>query len=194
MLGNHRIASLTEQTAMRSVLDDCWDSAVNYMLEQGLWNFALRTVELDFDTNVEPLFGYKYGFSKPADWVRTQRVCDFPTLNSDFERWHDEAAYWYADPEKLFITYVSNLPNYGWNIGAWRQHFCKALEAYLAFEAAIAIPDDKGSRSDLFQLYKRRLADAKIKDAADEEVEYAPRGRLIRSRYGYGSRTYTRYR
>lgn len=192
LLGGANISSLSEDIPPKRTLDGVWTDAVNYMLEQGMWNFAIRTAELSYDEDVEPLFGFQHAFSKPTDWVRTVSISETADFFEGLHRYEDETNYWHADPETLYIRYVSNDEAYGWNVGAWRQSFAKALSAYMAFESGLSISADRGNRNDLFSLYKSRLADAKIKDAVDERVREKPPGRLTRARFANGPRD--RYR
>lgn len=193
LIGDARLSSLEEPNPNRKVLDDVWAPAVDYMLEKASWNFAVRGAEILADDDFEPLYGYRYSFRKPEDWVRTTSICDNPFYNPGFERYQDDNGFWFADIDTMYIRYVSNLPNYGWDIGAWRQHFAKALEAYMAFESGLPISSgpmitDRQGGNALFQLFERRLKEAKAKDALDEAVSRPPVGRLVQARYYRGSR------
>lgn len=183
LLGDaHGLSSLTEVGPARTALDGAWQPAVDYMLAKGLWNFAIRSVEMTEDEDVEPLFGFQYAFSKPDDWVRTVSISDDPTFREGYEDYEDETDYWYADPNPLYVRYVSSDEEYGWNIAKWRQPFAKALEAYLAYECGLPISSDRGNRNDMFTLFGKLLKEAKTLDAVDERVRRQPRGRLVRSR------------
>ena len=187
LLGNAAgLSSLTEVSPTRHTLDDCWAPAGEYLLAKGLWNFAMRSVELSPDEDTDPLFGYTYAYSKPTDWVRTASISDHPGNENGFENYADEPGYWFADCNPLYLSYVSNDNAYGWNVAAWRQPFAKAMEAYLAFESGLPISADRGNRNDMYQLFKTRLADAKALDAVDERVRMRPPGRLVRSRLSSG--------
>ena len=183
LLGDaHGLSSLTEVNPAREALESAWNPAITYLLEQGLWNFAIRPVELANDEDAEPLHGYNHVFSKPDDWVRTAAVSDEGTFRGGFEDFDDVVGYWYANVDPLYVKYVSDDEAYGWNIGAWRQSFAKTAEAYLAFECGLPISADRGNRNDLYSLYEKRLSKAKALDAVDERVRYQPAGRLVRSR------------
>lgn len=188
LLGGANITSLSEDRPEKRALDAVWENGVNYLLEQGMWNFAIRTVELSYDEDVEPLFGFQHAFSKPDDWVRTVSISETADFCEGLRRYEDETSYWHTDPETIYVRYVSNDDAYGWNVGAWRQTFAKAVSAYLAFESGLPISSDKGNRNDMFNLYKERLREAKIKDAIDERVREKPPGRWTRSRFYYGAR------
>lgn len=183
LLGEQRVASLTEISPTRIALDDAWRETGDWLLARGLWNFAIRTVELSQDDDIEPLFGYQYAFSKPEDWVRTASIADEGTFREGLLQYEDEANYWYADCDPLYVRYVSDDDEYGWNVGAWRQPFAKAFATRLAFESGLPITGDKSNRNDMEALAERRLREAKTLDAVDERVQVSPRGRLVRSRY-----------
>src|SRR3546814_15520749 len=71
LCGEAKLANLTEDREPRYVLDDVWDDgALRHCLQQGLWNFAMRTVEAEYSPSVEPSFGFRRAFDKPIDWVR----------------------------------------------------------------------------------------------------------------------------
>ncbi len=182
LLGPSNLASLSEDRPEKLALDAAWDDAVNFMLEQGLWHFAIRAAQLQPDEDVEPLFGFDYAYSKPEDWVRTVSICYDPSYRESIREFEDETQYWHTSYSAIYVRYISNDEAYGWNIGAWRQHFAKALEAYLAFECGLPISSDKGNRNDLHSLFKSRLQDAKTKDAVDERVREKPPGCWTRSR------------
>jgi hypothetical protein len=177
LLGPSELASLSEDRPEKRKLDAAWSTCVDHLLEQGLWNFAIRSVELAYDEDVEPIFGYDYAFSKPDDWVRTASMSTSVSYGDDFEEYQ----------------YVSNDSAYGYNVGAWRQSFAKALEAYLAFECGLPISADRGNRNDLYSLYEKRLARAKNLDAVDERVRKTPTGNLVNARLGgYGRWRFSR--
>jgi uncharacterized protein YneR len=184
LLGEQRVASLSEVSPTRTAFDDAWRETGDWLLSRGLWNFALRTVELTQDDDIEPLFGYQYAFSKPDDWVRTASISDDGTFREGLRDYSDEADYWYADCDPLYVRYVSDDDEYGWNVGAWRQPFAKAFATRLAFECGLPITGDKSNRNDMEALAERRLKEAKTLDAVDERVQSSPPGRLARSRYG----------
>lgn len=187
-LGGANITSLTEDRPEKRALDAVWEGAVNYLLEQGMWNFAIRTVELSYDEDVEPLFGFQHAFSKPDDWVRTVSISETADFCEGLRRYEDETSYWHTDPETIYLRYVSNDDAYGWNVGAWRESFSEALSSYMAFKSSLPIASDKGNRNDLFGLYGKLLREAKTRDAVDERVREKPPGRWTRSRFNYGAR------
>lgn len=183
-----RLSSLSEVGPARYALDDAWEPAIDYLLAKGLWNFAMRNVQAVASDTLSTEFGYQYVFEKPDDWVRTASISDHGFNTEGFEDFEDRTLFWVTSVDTLYIQYVSDHDDYGFNISAWRQPFAKTLEAYLAFECGLPISSDKGNRNDLYSLFKSRLKDAKSLDAVDERVRRMPPGRLVRSRLVSGNR------
>lgn len=185
LLGPHQLLSLSENIPARLRLDEAYDSVVEYCLKRGLWNFAIRSVELEEDEDSEPLFGWQHVFSHPTDMLRLANISDTGTL-TPFEQFENENGYFYADANPLYLRYVSNDASYGLNLGAWPEDFCEVVKARLAFEVALAITGDRGLRQDALGLFEKSLATAKSLDAIDERVKVKPEGRLVRSRFQSG--------
>jgi len=188
LLGPSELASLTEDRSERHKLDDAWTNAVEYMLAEGMWNFAIRTIELGNDEDTAPLFGFDYSFVKPTDWIRTVNISPDGTFLEGLRNYEDEQGFWYANLPTIYLRYVSDDEDYGWNISSWRQPFAKCLAAYLGFECGLPIASDKGTRNELYQLFQSRLKRAKTLDAVDERVQEKPAGRWTRARLRNGMR------
>ena len=94
LAGERFLASLTEEREPRRLLDHVWDTGgLKACLEMGQWAFAMRTTQVDYDTSVEPGFGYHRAFVKPDDWVLTSAVCEDEFFRSPLLRYWDEAGY-----------------------------------------------------------------------------------------------------
>jgi hypothetical protein len=180
LLGPHELASTSDDRPERYQLDDAYDDAVAYMLEQGLWNFAMRSATVT--ESGSPIAGWDYAFSKPTDIVRLAGISFEPSFMQGFEDYQDQNGEWYANVDTLYVRYVSNNASYGLDLDKWPPTFAKALSAYLAFESGLPISGDRGNRNDIFSLHKSLLARAKTLDAFDESVKRDPPGRLVRTR------------
>ncbi len=111
VLGDEKLATVTENRSPRRILDTVWDNeGVETCLEMSEWKFAMRTISITYSPSVEPDFGLRRAFDKPDDFVRTSAVCSDeyftnPLRNHEYV---DEAEYWFADLDMLYIRYVSN--------------------------------------------------------------------------------------
>ena len=181
-----RLSSLTENLEARYLLDDAWeDGAVMSCLEEGLWNFARRTAQMDADTSLTPQFGYPYAFSKPGDWVRTMATCSDDRFNVPLTAISDESGYFFADINTFYFAYVSSDPSYGGNCGLWPQSFIKALQGNLAMNIAPVLTG--GSESKLAAIGKearRLMEEAKGSAAMNESAKFLPTGSWVRGRRG----------
>src|ERR1700719_3233868 len=90
-LGERRLATLADPREPRRVLDDYWSDALQYTLIQGLWEFAMRTVQIDASATVIPAFGWNFAFNYPTDWIRTRVVSTSPQMDTPLLQMLDQA-------------------------------------------------------------------------------------------------------
>lgn len=179
ILGQSKLADLAEDVEPRYVLDEIWDDgARDDCLEQGQWNFAIRTVEGNYNTGIEPDFGFTRAFDKPSDWMRTVSIAAddrFFNILTD-HRYKDEADFWFADLDIIYIRYVSNDNSYGYDFAKWPKSFVKFVEAYLAFEARMRLLQSESKRRQVEQEFKDAKTSAMSKDAMNNGVVFPPEG------------------
>jgi hypothetical protein len=192
LLGERSLASLTEDREPRRLLDEVWtrgNGAVRAILEQGLWNFAIRSMKLDYDTDVTPDFGFRRAHSKPTDWVRTAALCsDEYYLHGLTQReCNDERGYWFSDLDELYVRYVSDDSAYGSDLSLWPESVLLYGYAYFAREIAPRLAAAK--IDDMEALAKRRLRDARSKDAMNEGAGIPVPGRWVQARRAGGWRS-----
>lgn len=188
ILGERRIASLTEAREPRRVLDDVYASGdgVRHMLEMADWNFATRSVQAEYDPSVEPAFGHRRAFSKPDDVIRLTSLAgdEFFSRPLTALQYTDEAGYWFAGWDTLYVRYVSDGDAFGFNSGAWPMSFRKLLSGYLAKESCERITNSTQKLAAADRIMRNALAHAKSRDAMDESVKFAPTGSWVASRGG----------
>lgn len=173
LLGERRLASLTEDRPARRYLDDAWDDGViDDCLEQGFWSFATRSVELQADTAWTSTFGYSYRFQHPDDYVHLKAICTDEYYSSTLADYSDEAGFWFADYDVLYIQYISNDSSYGGDYSLWPESFSTFVKAKLADEVKELITGNDGK----YERIKKALKDAKL-DARNKDVMGKPRKR-----------------
>lgn len=188
-LGSRRIASLTENREPRRVLDSVWgvdDDIITYALERAEWNFALRTVQGDYNSAIEPGFGFSRAYDKPTDFCRLAALSSNeylkPPLTND--QYLDEAGYWFTDSDVLYVRYVSSSADYGFNSEAWTQAFNDYVECRMAWLACERITNSTSKEDRLERKMNKALKVAKSNDAGNEGVKFPPNGSWIKSRRG----------
>lgn len=183
ILGERKLASLSENREPRRALDDAYDDGVSYALESGFWNFAMRAVQIDNSASVTPTFGYTYAFTKPSDVVRIHSYGSNETFAPPLLTIVDEPNYWYANIDPLYVRYVSNDTAYGMDLSLWSAMFADYVMHHLAVKTCKRITG-KMPDSDLQNRERRALARAQSKDAMDEPPGFPPRGSWATSRRG----------
>lgn len=189
LCGERALASLTENREPRRLLDNVYDGgAVKTCLESGFWNFGTRALKIEYDSSVEPDFGFTRGFVKPSDWCRTA-VVSFneyfrPPLKDD--QFADEAGYWFSDIDTLYVKFVSDLADYGGDLGNWTESFARYFEAYLASRIAWKLTRDKETVKEIKKELKKLLKGATAKDAQNSGTSVPPEGSWNRARRGRG--------
>ena len=140
LCGERALSALTDAVEARYLLDTVWNNnGVDGCLEEGQWEFAMRTIQIDYDTGITPTYGYARAFNKPTDWILTSAVCSDEFFRVPLTRYVDEAAYWYADIDTIYVRYVSNDANYGGNLAGWPRSFTEFVEAHFASKIILKV-------------------------------------------------------
>lgn len=182
-VGERELSSLTENREPRRLLDAAWNNgAVDYCLEQGQWNFAMRTARVDYDPDLTPDFGYRRAFSKPDDWVRTAALCSDEYFNCPLTRYSDEVGYWFSDLDVIYVRYVSNDAAYGNDLSRWPKSFTHYVESHLALRISKRLTQSTTDREALKKESRKLLIDARSKDAMNEATSFMPQGRWSAAR------------
>lgn len=190
-LGSRKLASLAENREPRRVMDDIWGPSSNIVLsalERGEWNFAIRTVEGVYSTSVEPPFGFSRAFDKPDDFRRLAALSADPYFRAPLTngQYIDEAGYWFSDFDVIYVRYVSDHSDYGFNGSLWTESFKEYLECKMAWEACERITNATSKRDRIERDMMNALKAAKSNDAMAEGVKFPPRGSWLRARGGRG--------
>ena len=188
MCGERKLASLSENRQPRHLLDDEWaDDAVDYCLSAGQWKFAKRTVEIASSVGVTPAFGYTKAFAIPDDFIRTAALCSDPYLRVPLLAYSQEQAYWFADVDPIYVSYISNDASYGGDMSRWPQEFVLFVQAYLAGKIVTALTQDKEQRKQSLGLERKYLLEAKSSDAMEGPSAFPPPGAWVSARLGRGA-------
>lgn len=187
-LGSRRLASLTENREPRRVLDGIWNNGalVNYALERGEWNFALRSVQGAYNASITPGFGFRRAFDKPDDFRRLAGLSadEYFRRPLTAEEYTDEGGYWLSDNDTLYIRYVSSHDNYGYDSSRWTESFRYYLETCMALEACERITNSDTKMQLIERDQRKYLTQAKSTDAMQEGVKFRPAGAWASSRGG----------
>ena len=190
MCGERVLASLTESREPRRLLDQVWDDGgINLCLEAGQWRFAMRAVSLDYDPDITPAFGMIRAFAKPTDWRATSAICSDEYFTVPLLEFSDEAGYWYANINTIYIKYISNDASFGNNLSLWPTRFFDFVACHFASKIVLKLTSGQEKMSGLITLREKLLREAKNHDAMGEPTKFFPPSNWVLSR---GNRSTTR--
>lgn len=174
-----------ENRESRRALDDVWNrGGVRTCLSMGLWNFAARGVQWNYDPDITPPFGYQCAFELPEDWVRWMAVCVDPYMSSPLLQYTDEGSYFYCDLQILWVKYVSADPAFGMNMAMWPDNFQRYVELYFGEAIDLRIRQDEKKRQETERRRDLSLKKAKSTDAMNEATALLPPGMWRQARQG----------
>lgn len=136
------ISALTDNVESRRRCDDHYDDVIAWLLEQGFWTDAMRTVEITQNTGVSPAFAYEYAHDMPSDFVKRQIVSasEFlePPLDGNIgtQQYKIEGGYLWANVTPVYMRYVSNDSSYGGDLTKWTEGMAEAFAHKLAARVA----------------------------------------------------------
>jgi len=186
-----RKVTLTEEREPRRLLDDVWDSGgVKRCLEEGLWQFALRTRQLTFDPSVTPDFGHQRAFQKPDDFVKTAGIWIDEFLRSPLVDYEEEGGFWFTSIETIYVKYVSDDAAYGFDFSKWPQSFFEYVGGYFALQIHPKIKNSTAKYEELQKDVRALKNDALSKDAMEQPAQFPPTGSWGLARLG--RRAFTR--
>lgn len=185
MCGERSIAALTDATEPRRLLDQVWNTnGVRKCLEAGQWRFATRSVQIDYDPDIDPGFGYSRAFPHPSDYVLTTGVCSDEFFTEPLLHYLDEGQHWYADLDTLYVSYVSDGDTYGMNINNWPGWFEDFTSAHFAHRISLKLSGSNNKREEMLKERKRLLGVALNLNAMGQPTRFPPRGTWTRARRG----------
>lgn len=188
--GSRRLGSLTEERESRRLLDDVYnDEGIKYCLERGQWKFATRASKLNADTSITPAYGLKHAFQKPTDFIRTCYFCIDEYYKTPLLQYQENAGYWFADIDPVYVQYVSSDANYGRDTSRWTEAFIRFVEAEFAYRIVKHLTGSKSNKDDVMEERKMALETALSLDQIEGPQRRIPPGAFVAARFGrYGSR------
>lgn len=181
------IASLTVNEEARRLLDFVWnDDGVQWCLEQGQWLFARRASKFIAETDITTEFGYTKAFAKPTDFINTCALSADEFFNTPLNQFAEEAGFWYADIDPLYIKYTSKDASYGMNFARWPQTFTNLVQTYFASRVVGKLTSDNEREAAFVKPNNGLLAEAITlalnKNAQGEPARFLPQGSWTKAR------------
>ena len=186
IVGERSLTSLTEDSEARRMLDEVWSAgngAVRYCLEQGLWTFAMRAVEIDKEASITPSFGFTNAFAKPTDFVRLDMISADERFAIPLEAYEMEGNYFYADVDPVYLRIVSDDDDWGGDFAKWPETFTQWFGSWMAEKISMRLLSGE-RREEVRKIAHKALVDARSKDAQRSPTRFLPHGSWARARMG----------
>lgn len=192
-IGERKLSTVTDDVSQRYHLDTIWDEDPRqYMLEKYLWNFSFRTQEWNYNSAIDPDFGYSYAFDKPSDYVRLASISTDEFGASPLRYYEVDGNYFYCNLQTIYLKYVSNDTAYGFDYSLWPKSFEHMTAIYMARELCYALNKSKDDFVILDNEWKRIYKEAKNVDFMEYPTRFPPQGSWARSRRGQSGEGSTR--
>jgi hypothetical protein len=172
LLADARLNLIVDDVESQYALTDAWPSAVDFVLRQAPWRFALKTATPVVGGT--PVAGFSVSYARPVDWLRTHSIFvvtgdgrEHPvdvrehgtSLSTDASfaigtvKWRYVGSG-FADPEQVGHP--------------WPETFAQAVAAYLAFLVAERVTGEPNAAGRMSQLFSQHLQRAREIDAEPE--------------------------
>ena len=183
-IGDRQLTETDEGEAKR-LLDSVWDrGGIDTVLEHGQWNFAMRSAKYEYEPSITPSFGYRYAFEKPDDLIRVCAICVDEYFNVPLLQYSDEADYWFADIDEIYVKIVSNDGSYGNDYSLWPQSFKRYVEAWFGCQIIWKLTQNQSKEEAKKEELRKLLVNAQSKDAQGDPTRFLPAGRFRTARLG----------
>lgn len=188
LVGEGRLSSpngLSDQRPERYALDSIWDEdPIKQILEETYWEFATRTLEWNYNSAIEPDFGYQRAFNRPDNFVRTVSFCSDEFMKCPITNYSTEGGYWFCDVDTIYVSYVSDADDYGRDMSLWTELFRNCVATKMAKELAISLTKSQSMKDDLARELMGYIKEAKSLNAQEKPTQFTPPGSWTRSRNG----------
>jgi hypothetical protein len=180
-LGETPITSTGEDRALRYSLDGVYADVLALCLEEGQWNFAEVTSKINYDNTFTWVFGFRYRFIKPADFVNLTGISLGEYVDADpLTNFKDVPGFWMCDSTPIYVRYTSS------TVAADLTKWSASYTRYVAMSLALRLAGTIGLSTDKYDLlmkeWRYAKRDALSKDARLDGSKRPPPGRWVRAR------------
>lgn len=170
-VGGNLIVSFSDGTTEANLCAALWTSTVDTVLAAYPWPCAIKRASLAM-LATSPAFGYSAAFQLPSDCLRV--------LDTDDDRrtWKREGRTLLADASAVSIRYLSNAAD----VQNFDAPLVATLAARMAAELAPAVAQSNSLTTSMWELYERKLKEARATLSLEGSSEAFLEGDLVRVR------------
>lgn len=163
------------------------------MLESYNWVFAQKALEWNYNSAIDPDFGYQYAFDIPSDYVRLSEISADEDFHYPLRRYTKEGDYFYSDLQTIYLKYISNDSSYGTDYSKFTKSFEHMTATYMAMELCPALNKSESKRDELKKMYREYELKAKNIDFMELPTRFPPQSSWARARRGSSGRGDSRH-
>lgn len=178
-LGESPLTNLSEGNKLTRTATVYYDTARDAALNEHPWNFALKRAVLVQDST-PPDFEFTYRYRLPDDCLRVIYTEDDIVSREDGQRWpyKIEGGFLLTDLDEVKIKYIAKITEEGY----FSANFSIAFACYLAYLMSMTLTEHRNQTTELFQLYKAKIADARFLESQEGTPDAPVNGGWISSR------------
>jgi hypothetical protein len=181
IMGLDEITSNDDDSNRRTKLDRALNAGiVAGTLEDMSWQFGFTSVELTYDSGVEPAFGWLYAIRKPADLQRIDGLYTDEYQKVPLKDYGDEGSFFFCSYQVIYLSYIST--NFLANPNAWPTFFRRLIAARMAKDAAPSLRVEGADAERADMIFEERESDAKSNSAMQSPPRLLATGKWVRSR------------
>lgn len=167
-LGAKRITSITEDSVNARACNVAFEPVKLKLLRSHTWNFSKKRVQLAADAT-EPVFGYDYAYSLPADYVKL--LPPDPESNVNDLDWQIEGKKILTnDAAPIDVRYIYNVSDANEMDALFRE----LLATELAFELCEELTQSNTKKEGLREDKRDILSEARRNNAIEQPVSHEP--------------------
>ncbi len=183
------ISALTDAVESRRRLDDHYDDALAWLMEQGFWRCGMRTVEITQNEAVSPAFAFEFAHDMPSDFVKKYVISASEFLDPPLDEqsagnaYLIEGGYLWANVTPVYMRYLSNDSSYGLDLTRWTEGMANAVAHELAARAAPFVTGSKELANELHDDALALAGRAGTFDAMQQTTQATREGRWTKNRF-----------
>tara|TARA_R110000803_G_scaffold140207_1_gene206785 strand:+ start:297 stop:899 length:603 start_codon:yes stop_codon:yes gene_type:complete len=155
-IGANAILTLTEDSEAARAANLIYEQIRDACIRDHVWNFAVNRVELA-QNSTAPAFEFSYQYNLPSDCLRVLQMEDMGMS------YKIEGGKLLTDEDTAKILYLARVDD----VNLFDSMFVEALSARIAAELAITLAESNTLYSNMMEMYKRKLGDARSMDAQE---------------------------
>lgn len=165
-LGATTIGSLSESSKSARLCNQMYEPLRKKLLRSHRWNFATFRKELAATTNT-PDFGYTKEYMLPTDCLRVLGTSIPGNIGWELEHNEDGKSVIVSNYTPMKIKYIKDITD----PSDFEPNFSEALAYLIAANIAYSITQSRTLQSDMYQLFRAEVAEARSYDAQEGFVD-----------------------